>query len=57
MIGDAVEGAGLLGERVTASNFYRAVLEVTTTEGQAYGYALELDSENFHPGFLLSASS
>lgn len=57
VVGDAVEGAGLLGERVTASNLYGAVLEVTTTEGQAYGYTLELDSENFHPGFLLSASS
>ena len=53
VIGDAVEGAGLLGERVTASNFYRAVLEVTTTEGQAYGYALELVFGEFPPGLLV----
>ena len=53
VVGDAVEGAGLLGERVTASNFYRAVLEVTTTEGQAYGYALELVFGEFPPGLLV----
>ena len=41
VVGDAVEGAGFLGERIAASHFYRAVLEVTTTEGKAYGYTLE----------------
>ena len=53
MVGDADEGAGLLGERVTASNFYRAVLEVTTTEGQAYGYTLELVFGELPPGLLV----
>lgn len=53
VIGDAVEGAGLLGERVTASDFYGAVLEVTTTEGQAYGYALELVFGELPPGLLV----
>ena len=53
VIGDAVEGAGLLGERVTASNFYGAVLEVTTTEGQAYRYALELVFGELPPGLLV----
>ena len=53
VIGDAVEGAGLLGERVTASDFYRAVLEVTTTEGQAYGYTLELVFGELPPGLLV----
>ena len=53
VIGDAVEGAGLLGERVTASNFYRAVLKVTTTEGQAYRYTLELVFGELPPGLLV----
>ena len=50
VIGDAVEGAGLLGERVTASDFYRAVLKVTTTESEAYGYTLELVFGELPPG-------
>ena len=53
MVGDAVEGAGLLGERVTASDLYSAVLEVTTTEGQAYGYPLELVFGELPPGLLV----
>ena len=57
VVGDAVEGTGLLGERVTASYLYSAVIEVTTTESERTGTPLSSYSENFHPGFLLSASS
>ena len=53
VVGDAVEGAGLLSERVTASDFHGAVLEVTTAEGEAHRYALEFVFGELPSGLLV----